>query len=128
MKNFGILNRQVLLPHRGEVHTDHRVVFDAASACCKWFRYTSVRRVLAYETLSETDFGLDLDTGFHPNVFIYISSFFGTQDQVAPNLQKRARAIHLARSLTAVRTLAEYQSATGGFEAGKALRLLKERE
>ena len=64
---------EVLIPHRGDVHTDHRVVFDAASACCKWFRYPSVRRVLAYETLSETEFGLDPDTRFHPNVFVDIS-------------------------------------------------------
>ena len=66
---------EVLIPHRGDVHTDHRIVFDAASACCKCFRYPSVRRVLAYETLSETEFGLNPDNGFHPNVFVDISSF-----------------------------------------------------
>ena len=34
---------EVFIPNRGDVHSDHRVVFDAASACCKWFRYPSVR-------------------------------------------------------------------------------------
>jgi len=44
----------VFLPSRADVHTDHRAVFDAGAACAKWFRYGSLRRVLAYETLSET--------------------------------------------------------------------------
>ena len=66
---------EVLIPHRGDVHTDHRIVFDAASACCKWFRYPSVRRVLTYETLSETEFGLDPNAKFSPNIFLNISDF-----------------------------------------------------
>lgn len=41
---------EVLLPHPGDVHSDHRITFEAAMACTKWFRYPSVRRVLAYET------------------------------------------------------------------------------
>ena len=45
---------EVFVPHPSDVHTDHRAVFDAAAACTKWFRYPSVKRVLAYETLSET--------------------------------------------------------------------------
>jgi LmbE family N-acetylglucosaminyl deacetylase len=32
------------VPHRSDVHTDHRIVFDAAAGCSKWFRYPSVRR------------------------------------------------------------------------------------
>ena len=46
---------EVLLPYPGDIHSDHRVVFEAASSCTKWFRYPSVKRVLTYETLSETD-------------------------------------------------------------------------
>ena len=47
---------EVLLPCFSDVHTDHRIVFDAAVACTKWFRYPFVKRVLAYETISETEF------------------------------------------------------------------------
>jgi Uncharacterized proteins, LmbE homologs len=49
------LPEELLIPHYGDAHTDHRVVFDEASACCKWFRYPSLKGVLAYETLSETE-------------------------------------------------------------------------
>jgi len=49
----------VYVPYRNDIHTDHAVVFDAVTSCTKWFRYPSVQRVLAYETLSETEFALD---------------------------------------------------------------------
>lgn len=62
------------IPYPGDVHTDHKYVFDAAVSCTKWFRYSFVKRVLAYETLSETEFGLNPDTnGFRPNVFVDIT-------------------------------------------------------
>ena len=67
---------EVFVPHPSDVHTDHRVVFNAVSACTKWFRYPFVKRVLAYETLSETDFGLGTDQAFRPNVFVDIENFF----------------------------------------------------
>ena len=67
--------KEFLIPQRGDVHMEHRVVFDVASACCKWFWYPSVQSVLTYATLSETEFGLDPDTESHPNIFVDISSF-----------------------------------------------------
>ena len=33
----------LLLPHRGDAHSDHQVVHDASGACAKWFRYPSPR-------------------------------------------------------------------------------------
>jgi LmbE family N-acetylglucosaminyl deacetylase len=59
---------EVFVPHRGDAHSDHGVCFDAAVACVKWFRYAFVTRVLAYETPSETEFGLDMSRQFQPNV------------------------------------------------------------
>jgi len=49
---------EVFLPHWSDVHTDHRIVFDVAAASTKWFRCPFVRRILSYETISETDLGL----------------------------------------------------------------------
>jgi LmbE family N-acetylglucosaminyl deacetylase len=37
---------EVLVPHRGDAHTDHQIVFDAVEACCKWLRYPSVKQSL----------------------------------------------------------------------------------
>ena len=32
---------ELFLPHPGDIHSDHRITFEAASACSKWFRYPS---------------------------------------------------------------------------------------
>ena len=117
---------EVLIPHRGDVHTDHRVVFDAASACCKWFRYPSVRRVLAYETLSETEFGLDPDTGFHPNVFVDIRPFLERKIELLQIYKSELEAFHFPRSETAIKSLAKYRGSNSGFKAAEAFQLLRE--
>ena len=66
---------EVLVPFWGDAHTDHRIIFDAVAACTKWFRYPAVKRVLAYETLSETDSSIGRNNAFDPNVFIDISDW-----------------------------------------------------
>jgi N-acetylglucosamine malate deacetylase 1 len=64
----------VYLPFNGDVHTDHRYVFDAVSACVKPFRYPYIRRVLAYQTLSETEYNIQPErSSFTPNVWVDIS-------------------------------------------------------
>jgi LmbE family N-acetylglucosaminyl deacetylase len=64
----------VYVPFNGDVHTDHRYVFDAVSACVKPFRYPFIRRVLAYQTLSETEYNIQPErSGFTPNVWVDIS-------------------------------------------------------
>ena len=64
----------VYTPFNGDVHTDHRYVFDAVSACVKPFRYPFVKSVLAYQTLSETEYNLQSGIcGFKPNVWVDIS-------------------------------------------------------
>ena len=34
---------EIFIPHRGDVHSDHRITFEGVAACTKWFRYPSVK-------------------------------------------------------------------------------------
>ncbi len=119
---------EVLLPHRSDVHTDHRLVFDAAAARTKWFRSPSVRRVLAYETISETEFGLDADCTFRPNCFIDISDFLERKLEVMAVYQSELGIFPFPRSIEAIRALATFRGATSGFMAAEAFQLLRERQ
>ena len=66
----------VYVPYRLDVHSDHEVVFDAAISCCKTFRNSSVKIIRAYNTLSETEFGLrPEDHGFKANCYVDISNY-----------------------------------------------------
>jgi LmbE family N-acetylglucosaminyl deacetylase len=119
---------EVFLPHRCDVHTDHKAVFDAVAACTKWFRYPSVRRVLAYETLSETDFGLDPDSGFRPNCFVDIGSYLEEKLRILSVYRSELGTFPFPRSLEAIRALATLRGATAGFGAAEAFQLLRERQ
>jgi len=118
---------EVFVPHPSDVHTDHRMVFNAAASCTKWFRYPSVKRVLAYETLSETDFGLGTDQGFRPNVFVDIEPFLDDKLRAMDIYASELGAFPFPRSHEAIRALATLRGATSGFKAAEAFELLRER-
>jgi N-acetylglucosamine malate deacetylase 1 len=119
---------EVFLPHRADAHTDHRIVFDAAAACTKWFRYPFVRRVLAYETLSETDFNLRAEGSFYPTVFVDISEYLDRKLDVVALYKSELGAFPFPRSIEAVRALALLRGAASGFMAAEAFQLLRERQ
>jgi len=118
---------QVFLPYRMDVHTDHRAVFDAGAACAKWFRYGSVRQVLAYETLSETEFSLDPRSVFQPNYFVDISEFLDRKLEIMTAYQSEMGEFPFPRSIEAIRALATFRGSTSGFRAAEAFQLLRER-
>jgi LmbE family N-acetylglucosaminyl deacetylase len=118
---------EVLLPHSGDAHSDHRVTFEAASACTKWFRYPSVRRVLTYETLSETDAGLNPSHVFQPTVFVDISSYLERKIELLRTYASEMGDFPFPRSGRALRAQAEVYGARAGFMAAEGFTLLRER-
>jgi N-acetylglucosamine malate deacetylase 1 len=117
----------VYLPYRGDVHTDHKVVFDATVACTKWFRYPYVKKVLVYETLSETDFGLTPYTGsFRPNVFINIEKYLDRKIEIMKIFATEMGQFPFPRSEEAIRALAHVRGAASGCKAAEAFMLLRE--
>jgi len=117
----------VYVPFYGDVHSDHRIVFDAVSSCLKWFRYPSIERVLAYETLSETDVALAPSTSiFHPNVFIDVSKFLRKKIDIMKLYKGEMGTFPFPRSKEAICALAAVRGTASGFKAAEAFVLLKE--
>jgi len=118
---------EVLIPHRGDVHSDHRVTFDAVAACVKWFRYSSVQRVLAYETVSESEFGLSRETAFQPNYFVDIAAHLERKLEIMAEYPSELGEFPFPRSLQTIRALAQWRGANAGYLAAEAFELLRER-
>ena len=117
---------EVLLPYPGDVHSDHRVTFEAVSACTKWFRHRTVKRVLAYETLSETDFGIDpRDAQFKPNLFVNISDYLEQKLQLMRVYSSELGEFPFPRSEKSLRALAQIRGAQAGCEAAEAFMSLR---
>lgn len=118
----------VYMPYRHDVHTDHAAVFDASVACTKWFRYPSVRRVLVYETLSESDFVLNPDiAGFRPNVFVDITEHVDEKVEIMRVFASEMAPYPFPRSERAMRALADVRGTAAGYDAAEAFILLRER-
>jgi LmbE family N-acetylglucosaminyl deacetylase len=119
---------EVFLPHRGDAHSDHRYVFDAAAACTKWFRYPSVRKVLTYETLSETEFGLGDGSSFQPNLFMDVSGYLDKKIELLACYASEMGEHPFPRSEESVRALATLRGSSAGFPCAEAFELLLSRE
>lgn len=118
----------IYLPFRGDIHTDHAAVFDAAVSCTKWFRYPSIRRVLCYETLSETEFGLNPGGGarFTPNSFVDITLYIARKIEIAQMYEGEMGEFPFPRSAGALRALAQVRGATCGCQAAESFMILRE--
>lgn len=117
----------IYLPYVNDVHTDHKIVFEAVTACTKWFRYPSIKRILTYETLSETDFNLDPESlPFRPNVFVNISKTLEEKIEVMQFYKSELGDFPFPRSEKAIRSLAALRGTFSGFHAAEGFMLLKE--
>jgi LmbE family N-acetylglucosaminyl deacetylase len=117
----------VYVPYRNDIHTDHAVVFDAVTSCTKWFRYPSIRRILAYETPSETDFAIDPDAGpFRPTVFMNITGHLERKISIMEIYESEMGTHPFPRSPSSIQALATLRGAASGVEAAEAFSLLRE--
>jgi len=115
----------ILLPFRNDVHSDHRVVFEAAFSCTKVFRQPTVRKVLMMETVSETDFASP-DAGFVPNYFVDISDFLEQKVTIAHMYEGEMKKHPYPRSEEHIRGLAVCRGAAAGCRYAEAFVLVKE--
>ena len=115
----------VYLPFEGDVHSDHRVVFEACQSALKTFRAPGVRRILCYETLSETDQALH--TLFAANVFEDISEYLLEKYEVMKIYVSEMGDFPFPRSEKAIEALAHLRGSQAGFTAAEAFMLMRER-
>ena len=117
----------VYLPFKGDVHSDHRHIFDAAYSCTKSFRYPFIKKIYMVETLSETEFAPSTkEDSFIPNVFVDISIFMDRKLEIM-NVFKGELGEHpFPRSERNLLALGTLRGATAGCEYAESFVLLKE--
>ena len=117
----------VFTPYRNDAHSDHKIVFDAVMSATKSFRYPFIKRVLAYETISETDFGMKPeDGGFRPNVYTDISSYLDEKLDILDIYQSEMGEFPFPRSRKAISALANLRGVQCNALSAEAFMLIKE--
>ncbi|MFX4263256.1 PIG-L deacetylase family protein [Pelotomaculum propionicicum] len=124
-KEFNEIKPNILfLPFYNDVHTDHKIIAEACLSCTKWFRYPYIETVLAYETLSETDFNINTcNKKFEPNVFIDISNYLERKIQIMNIYESEMSDFPFPRSDKAIRSLAYLRGSQSGSMAAEAFEL-----
>lgn len=124
---FEIKPEIIYLPNRSDVHTDHQITFKTAYSCTKNFRYSFIKKILMYETLSETEFAPALPENiFVPNVFVDITNYFEKKLEIFKIYKSEIMKDPLPRSLDSIKALARYRKSQIGVEYAEGFMLIRE--
>ncbi|UTJ07336.1 PIG-L deacetylase family protein [Arcobacter roscoffensis] len=117
----------VYLPFKGDVHSDHRKIFEASYSCTKSFRYPFIKKIYMIETLSETEFAPSTkEDSFIPNSFVDISEFINKKIDIMKVFESEISEHPFPRSERNIKALATLRGATCGYEYAESFILLKE--
>ena len=117
----------IYLPFKGDVHSDHRKIFEASYSCTKVFRYPFIKKIYMMETLSETEFAPGVkEDAFVPNSFVDISKYLDKKIEIIKIFKSEIGEHPFPRSERNLRALATLRGATCRCEYAESFMLLKE--
>lgn len=114
----------VFIPHRGDLNKDHRIVHEAALVATRPLSST-VKKILAYETLSETEWGHSI-AHFHPGVFIDITGFIELKLEAMLLFETEVKTAPHPRSIELIKALAMKRGSEIGVKYAEAFMLIRE--
>jgi len=115
------------LPHRGDIHNDHRVVFNAGLVAARPVGDYSVKEIYAYETLSETEWAAPFaDDAFIPTCFVNVEESLNSKMEAMKCFKSQLKAFPNPRSLETIEALAKFRGATVGFKAAEAFMIIRQ--
>jgi N-acetylglucosamine malate deacetylase 1 len=113
IKDLGIT--VLYVPHRGDIHHDHRAVYNAALVASRPTGGCTISEIYAYETLSETEWAAPFgDDAFIPTCFVDISDYMDSKLRAMQCYKSQVRELPSSRSIKAIEALAQYRGVTVG--------------
>lgn len=117
----------VYLVHRGDIHTDHRIVFEATLSAAKAFsKHHNIQKIVCYEVLSSTDQAPPFsEYSFQPNIFCDVTPYMKRKIEIMRLYEDEVHPYPLPRSEDAILALAKLRGATIGVEYAEAFMLVR---
>ena len=116
----------ILVPFPGDIHVDHQLVFQSTLVASRPHQATYPRTILAYETLSETNWNAPYITPpFVPNIYLDISDYLERKILAMGKFASQLRISPHERSVESLRALAVMRGATVHREAAEAFVLVR---
>ncbi len=118
---------EVYLPFWGDMQKDHQIVTEAAMVALREKYNHPVKRIYAYETLSETGINLpSVNYAFIPNVFEDITDYLENKKYALSFYKTQVHPFPDLRSLETVEALAKFRGSTVNMKAAEAFMLIRE--
>lgn len=117
---------ELFVPHFSDVHSDHKIVSEVISSCTKNFRYPFIKKILAYEVLSETDYNLNRKQIFFPNYYEDITKFLEKKKKAIKIYKSEIKNFPFPRSIKAIDALARLRGSQIGKKAAECFEILRE--
>ncbi len=115
------------IPHRGDVHKDHRITYEACLVAARPQNHNTVKKVLTYETVSETEWAPPFgDDAFIPTVFVDIESTIDKKLEAFSRFTTQIKKAPHPRSLDNIKRLSMVRGATVGCFYAEAFSLVRE--
>ena len=125
LKNLGITT--LYIPHRGDIHKDHRITYEAALVASRPINGCKVIKIYAYETLSETEWAAPFgDDVFIPTVFEDIGDYIDEKLKAFKCFETQLKEFPHSRSLKGIEILSNIRGATIGVSNAEAFMLVRE--
>ena len=106
-------------------HIDHRIIFDSSVVACRPVGDNYPKRVLCYETLSETHWNVPgIEPTFNPEFYIDISNFIKLKID-ALSLYKSQIKGNYSRSLDACKALALFRGSQNGCKFAEGFKIVR---
>lgn len=117
----------VYIPHFGDMQKDHQIVAESAMVAIRPKYANRVKKVYAYETLSETEWNNPHCTNaFIPNVYQDITGYLDKKIEVMKCYHSQLLEFPNPRSLEAIEALARYRGSIVNVCAAEAFSLIRE--
>jgi LmbE family N-acetylglucosaminyl deacetylase len=116
----------LILPFVGDIHADHQLTFLSALVASRPHQAEFPATILAYETLSETNWNAPYVTpGFLPNVFVDVNETLTLKLEAMQGFASQLRPFPHERSVEALNALAMLRGATVHCRAAEAFVLVR---
>jgi LmbE family N-acetylglucosaminyl deacetylase len=116
----------VYIPYAHDVHSDHKVAAEVLMSLSKTFRYPSVKKILAMEVLSETNFGhIDGRTIFWGNYYVNISAYMAKKLEILNIFHTELKPHPFARSLKNIESQGILRGSEINVEHAEAFHLVR---
>ena len=116
---------ELFVPHFSDVHSDHKIVSEVISSSTKNFRFPYIRKILAYEVLSETDYNLNRKKIFFPNYYEDITKFLTKKKNAMKIYKSETKSFPFPRSMKTIDALARLRGSQIGKNAAESFEILR---